>query len=365
MQFLIDIAVGVLTAYLTVTNMLADSIINILPSGSQIEISIEATDTSTDRAPSGFPRLASAYESIPQILIDNTAYQNASVIDTRLDVITSATPLDSLVNIFCTYATDEYIRSTTGTGYFIDRDGIVLTNAHVAQFLLLEGIEGSAECIIRTGNPAEPTYEADLLYISPAWVQKNANLITQDRPQGTGERDYALLYVTSGLDNKPMPRYFPALSFNTNLMSTSAIDAPVYAAGYPAQQLFSQGDASVKLIPKQATTTITELMTFGSNYADIFTIAGSYVGEQGSSGGPVVNEHGDAIGLISTRGDDEAFGVGSLRAITLSYIDRTITEETGYNLRRNLGGNLPFRSQLFKDTLVPFLRQMLERELAE
>ena len=104
-------------------------------------------------------------------------------------------------------------------------------------------------------------------------------------------------------------------------------------------------------------------MTFGSNYADIFSIAGSNVGEQGSSGGPIVNTAGEAIGLISTKGDDVLFGTGSLRAITLSYIDRTIQEETGYTLQQNLGGNLPFRAKVFKDALVPFLRGMLEREL--
>jgi S1-C subfamily serine protease len=361
MNYLTDTLIGILTVYLSLTNSLAEQIINLTLSDRPVE-EISQVD---DRAPRGFSKISSEYQTIPQILIENTAYQNAAVIDTQLAVATSATPLEALVNIFCTYSTDEYIRSTTGTGYFIDSDGIILTNAHVAQFLLLGGIEGSAECTIRTGNPAEPTYEADLLYISPAWVQKHANLITQDRPQGTGERDYALLYVTSGLNNKPMPRHFPALSFDSELLRISTIDDTVVAAGYPAEKLFASESASAALTPKQATTSITELMTFTSNYADIFTIAGSRIGEQGSSGGPVVNENGDAIGLISTRGDDVAFGQGSLRAITISYIDRTIKEETGYTLQQNLGGNLPFRAQLFKDTLVPFLRGMLERELAE
>ena len=343
--------------------MIADGITNVLsPDTSPDEVTQQ---TKTDpRAPTGLGRLSSAYQTIPQILIDNTAYQSANLQNTQTSK-PSSTPIEALVNIYCTYKTQEYIKATTGTGYFIDTDGIILTNAHVAQFLLLEGVEGSTECIVRTGNPAEPTYEADLLYISPAWVQKHANLITQEHPQGTGERDYALLYVTSGLDNKPMPRHFPALSFDTELMTTGTLHDEVAAAGYPAEKLFNESDGNAELIPKLASTSIAELMTFSSNYADIFTIAGSEVGEQGSSGGPVVNQAGDAIGLISTRGDDEEFGTGSLRAITLSYIDRTIKEETGFTLEQNLGGNLPFRSQLFKDTLVPFLRGMLERELAE
>ena len=360
MNFLTDIAIAILTTYLSFTNSLADQIASFLPPEEERE---EVTQTD-DRAPRGLSKLTSVYQAIPQILIDNTAYQNASVIDANGQA-TDSSAVEALVNIFCNYTTEEYIRSTTGTGYFIDSDGIILTNAHVAQFLLLEDIEGSTECIIRTGNPAEPTYEADLLYISPAWVQKHAELITQDRPQGTGERDYALLYVTSGLDDKPMPRHFPALSFDTELMRINTVNDTVFASGYPAETLFAAGSASAKLVPKQATTSIAELMTFGSNYADIFTIAGSDIGEQGSSGGPVVNEAGDAIGLISTRGDDTAFGEGSLRALTISYIDRTITQETGFTLQDNLGGNLPYRAQLFKDTLVPFLRDRLERALAQ
>lgn len=363
MHFLTDIAIGILTTYLALTSSLADGIANILPTETS-QNTIVTEDTRDPRAPRGIGHLSSAYQAIPRVLLENTAYQGANVLDAQATE-PGSTPVEALVNIYCTYKTDEYIRATTGTGYFIDRAGVILTNAHVAQFLLLEGVEGSTECIIRTGDPATPTYEADLLYISPAWVQKHADLITQAHPQGTGERDYALLYVTSGLDNKPMPRHFPSLSFDTQLMTIGTLNSEVSAAGYPAETLFNETDGTAELIPKLASTSITELMTFSSNYADLFTIAGSDIGEQGSSGGPVVNQTGDAIGLISTRGDDEAFGSGSLRAITLSYIDRTIQEETGFTLQQNLGGNLPFRAQLFKDTLVPFLQGMLERELTE
>ena len=360
MHFLTDIAISILTTYLAFTNTLTSQITQILPATSSEVATAQTTD---NRAPTGIKKLSSAYQAIPQILIEDSTYQSASVIDSTTEISSTYSPIEALVNIYCTYTTDEYVRSTTGTGYFIHQDGIILTNAHVAQFLLLEGIEGSTECIIRVGNPATASFEADLLYISPAWVQKHADQINKERPQGTGERDYALLYVTSGIDNNPMPRYFPALTFDTELIRIGSIRDTVFAAGYPAETAFALNDAHALLLPKQATTSIEELMTFTSNYADIFTIAGSDIGEQGSSGGPIVNEKGDAIGLISTRGDDAQFGQGSLRAITLSYIDRTIKEETGFTLRQNLEGNLPFRAKIFRETLVPFLRAMLEREL--
>lgn len=349
MQFIGELFVAFFSIYLAATSVLADSIESLLPGHEETSISLQ--------------RIGSTYESIPNILIENASYQVGNTIESNQSTLAPATPTEALVNIYCTYTTDEYTRTTTGTGFFIDEDGIVLTNAHVAQFLLLETIEGATDCILRTGDPAVPTYEVDLLYISPAWIQKHAELIDATQPRGTGERDYALLYVTAGLNTKPMPRHFPTLRIDTQLLPIQAIGESVTAAGYPAETLLKSDGAEAQLYPREVTTDIAELMTFGSNYADLMTISGSAIGEQGSSGGPVLNKNGDVIGLISTRGDDHLYGEGSLRALTLSYVDRTMQEETGFTLERYLGGNLPYRSQLFKETLGPFLKRMLEREL--
>mgnify|MGYP001224270361 FL=1 len=67
--------------------------------------------------------------------------------------------------------------------------------------------------------------------------------------------------------------------------------------------------------------------------------------------------------MIVTRGDDSVDGPGSLRAITLAHINRTILEETGFSLERNVTGNLPYRSDIFKSTLAPFLLALLSTEL--
>jgi len=136
-------------------------------------------------------------------------------------------------------------------------------------------------------------------------------------------------------------------------------DASVVVAGYPARDLLAQG-SSVDLIPRSADTSVSELFTFGSNRADIFSIRGSVVGEQGASGGPVLNSDGEVIGMITTRGDDTVDGAGSLRAITLSHIHRTMLEETGFSLAENLDGNLALRSQVFANTLTPFLLSILQ-----
>jgi hypothetical protein len=358
MNIFVEALVFVLASYLAFTNSLASYIGTAL----HIDSPTEETSIETD-ADAEILLLPSIFDqSFPDILLRSQKYQQAALgAAAGLTESTTSNPLEALVNIFCTFTTPDYIRTTTGTGFFIDADGIILTNAHIAQFLLLEKTDtfGDAECIVRTGSPAAAHYNAGLLYIPPAWVQENAALIDDAVPMGTGERDYALLYVVSDIDNEPLPAMFPALSFDTDLLPLSTRGDSVLAAGYPATDLIERGPSS-ELLARIASTSVSELYTFGSNYADVFSVRGSIVGAEGASGGPIVNEDGEVIGMIATRGDDAIDGEGSLRAITLSHIDRTITEETGFGLAENLNGNLTYRAEVFAETLTPFLVSLLE-----
>ncbi len=372
LEVLQHIVISILIGYLAFTDFLATQIIKLLPEHEPTieEIAVVPTDAQTD-----FEKLDSRYEFgsiLPRILIENAEFQQAAVGasgdagKTKEDPIPVGEKINrALVNIFCQHKTDAYIRTTTGTGYFISTKGVVLTNAHVAQFLLLEGAEekvSESECVIRGGDPARPLYKAELLYISPAWVHENANLISEAAPRGTGERDYALLYISEGYGSKKLPASFPALKIDTAPFTREMDGIRAHAGGYPAGLLFENG-ADAKLRQQIATTSITEIYTFGSNQADLFSIAASSVGEQGSSGGPVTRSNGRAIGLIVTRGDENTEHGSSLRALTLEYINRTIKEETGYSLAENMQGNLAFRSSVFKRALAPFLTELLTDEI--
>lgn len=362
MSLFSEVVAAILAGYLAVAGFVATGVNELFSLGDTDDVGEVIETEENDSFLAEIAELPSKFSSIPDILRNNNIYQQATVIGP--DGFTEATadePIDAIVNVFCSLSTDAYVRTTTGTGFFIDADGVIMTNAHVAQFLLLEASEEytDAECIIRTGNPATDEFIAELLYIPPAWIQENAAVLNDAVPLGTGERDYALLYVSETTDNTPLPAQFPSLGFDSELLPTSVKDDAVVAAGYPATNLLENG-READLLPKQADTSISELYTFGSNYADVFSIRGSEVGAQGSSGGPVVNEDGDVIGMIATRGDDTVDGEGSLRAITLSHVDRTITEETGFSLEENLSGNLAYRSEVFEATLAPFLLQILE-----
>ena len=355
MQIVIDAIVVVLSTYLSLTNSLAGFLTETL------SLEPELTETSEEAPIANLPSFFGS--GLPDVLLRSSEYQQAALgAAVGLEGGTTDEPLSALVNIFCTFTTDDAVRTTTGSGFFIDPDGVIMTNAHIAQFLLLEktGQFGDAECIVRTSSPASPRYTADLLYISPAWVQQNAAQVRAETPTGTGERDYALMYVSGDVEGWPLPAQFPALEFYDDLLPVSVVDSAVTAAGYPATDLLENGP-SADLMARKAETSISELYTFGSNYADVISIRGSEVGAEGASGGPIVNEDGEVIGMIATRGDDEVDGDGSLRAITLSHINRTIEEETGFSLSQNLNGDLPYRAKIFADTLTPFLVQILEQ----
>ena len=239
----------------------------------------------------------------------------------------SATALrGSLVNIMCYAPAGSNIQSISGSGVFVDSKGIILTNAHVAQYFLLA--DRGVDCIIRAGSPATSEYKAALVYISPAWIHANSTILTQATPVGTGEYDFALVAVTSGATSAALPSSFPALSLAKN---PPLAGTPVVIASFAAQFLDTKQIQSA-LYPTVVFGSIKDVFTFGTNTIDELALGGSAAAQEGSSGGGIADGTGALIGTITTSTITGATDTRSLGAITASYIRSEYTRETGTSI---------------------------------
>lgn len=232
----------------------------------------------------------------------------------------------ALVNIICYAPANSALHSISGSGVMVDQKGIILTNAHIAQYFLLANRDVS--CTIRTGGPAIDSYEASLMYISPAWLNANPTVLTEASPIGTGEYDFAFLAVTSSATSTKLPTSFPSMPLATE---PPHIGTSVAIASYGAQSLgFNQIQSS--LFPTVVFDSVRDVFTFAIDTVDAFALGGSAAAQEGSSGGGVVDSQGKLVGMLttSTIGGDMSMRV--LDAITASYIRAEYAKETGQSL---------------------------------
>ena len=271
---------------------------------------------------------------------------------------------EALVNIFCTTKSGGACKPITGSGVIIDELGVILTNAHVAQYFLLKDylVEDFVQCTIRTGSPAKPKYKAKLLFISPSWVKENANGIIQQEPKGTGEDDYALLLITERTDpTKTIPDTFSFIPPEYNSDKIGVSDEVLLAA-YPAGFL---GGISIQrdLYISSAVIKVIELFTFREGTLDLFSIGGSVVAQQGSSGGAVVSDENKLLGIIVTSSVAESTEDRDLRAITIAHINRSFTRDALFDLQALFSVDLIEEARIFNENTVPQLTQLLVDEL--
>ncbi len=269
----------------------------------------------------------------------------------------------ALVNVICTTKTGGLLKPISGSGVLIDKRGVILTNAHIGQYFLLKNylITDFLTCVIRTGSPAYPRYTADLLYISPRWINEHASDINIQEPLGTGQYDYALLLITGATGDNPTPTDFPFLPFDSTENSYTK-GAPVVLASYPAGFL---GGISIQqnLYITSSIGTINNIFTFKDNTFDLFSVSGSVIAQKGASGGGIVGSDGKLIGIIATATDANTTSERSLQAITISHIERSLNKEMGMSLESFMGNNLNERLQSFQNTLAPALTEALVKEL--
>ena len=239
--------------------------------------------------------------------------------------------------------------------------GVILTNAHVAQYVLLaQSSRVNLSCAIRTGAPAIPRWSAEMLYLPPVWVEAHAREIEAAHPMGTGEHDYALLRIVGSLDSTPLPNPFPYLPVDAREAIGFKGDQ-VLAVSYPAE--FLAGASQFNMYPASSVTTIGQLMTFVAKTVDLISLGGIVGAQGGSSGGAVVNAWGLLIALISTTSEGETTATRDLRAITMSYINRDLAAQTQFDIATTLGGDVVAEALEFNTKVAPKLIELYFAEI--
>jgi len=308
--------------------------VSTIPAGSVAATSTKKTiSTKAVALPTQKPPPASAIVQAPPVTNTQTTPTLPSTLDTpqvSADATTvenvNATARASLVNILCTTVAGGSFAPISGSGVIIDSRGIILTNAHVAQYLLLKDypFPNNITCVVRMGSPAQPMYTANVIYLPKEWVDANASELTADKPMGTGESDFAFLRITGTVSaNIPMPASFPALPITGN---TPLKGAPVLLAAYPAGLL--DGETIQKnLYTSSAVSTVKEVYTFNNaQNVDLISLSGSVVSQTGSSGGALLGLGSQKlIGIITTESQGTTTSDRTLNAISTGYIDRALS----------------------------------------
>ncbi|MBM3261163.1 hypothetical protein FJY93_01970 [Candidatus Kaiserbacteria bacterium] len=310
----------------------------------------------SDAAPAKPPQKASTPAPVPKVPAANESASDSSFEITRIvnPYPTPALHFDevnvsaraALVNILCIPKGGASLRPISGSGVIIDPRGVILTNAHVAQYVLLSQSQKiDLSCLIRIGSPARALWTAEILFIPPVWVNEHIDEINTDKPMGTGEHDYALLRVTGSTDNAPLPQSFPFLPFDTREVIGFLGDF-VLGAAYPAE--FVGGlHAHNNLFAASSVSKIDKLLTFHGDTVDMISIGGVIEAQSGSSGGAVVNAWNKLIGLITTTSEGKTTADRTLHATMMSYINRDLKVQTGQDLATYLQGDLAEKEAAF------------------
>lgn len=271
---------------------------------------------------------------------------------------TAAVP--AIVNIICLPQKGSGRAGVTGTGIIIDPRGVVLTNAHVAQYIALKDYptKDSLVCSLRTGSPARPAFNAEILYFPKAWAQEHSSEYDTEFATGTGEHDWALLHIT---ETSPAhtPGKLPIIIPDTRVHAALPND-DLLVTGYPAGFLSSQTIAH-DLWMVSTIATLKQLLTFAQYTPDVFSVGGTIVAQGGISGGPAINSWGRLVGIAVTASDGATTDERDLRFVSLSYIDADVQRETGLTLAQFIAGDPTERAAQFydarKDELVRLLTQ--------
>jgi hypothetical protein len=263
-----------------------------------------------------------------------------------------------LVNIICTEKKGNYVTANTGSGVIVSPGGVVITNAHVGQYFLLDKELNDYSCALYQENIPTYGYVAELIYISPDWIKENKDVIRSKNPRGTGENDYAFLHITKNTNPAlPKPKNFQYANLNTSY--NAEIGQKIDVAGFPgAPASILDLERTVGL--KTDSSNIKDIFTFGQNNADVISTGVTKVAARGASGGGVFKNN-DLIALIVTTGGSE--NKSYINAITTNYINRDLKNDFNKSIFDLINSDLEKESDSFWKDYGKSLAEIILAEL--
>ncbi len=233
----------------------------------------------------------------------------------------------AVANIFCTEIKGSQIQKTTGSAVAISNNGVLLTNAHVAEHLLIANTltNKTKTCTIRTGSPASKAYNAKVVYLPTNWVYANQDNLKYSAVSGTGENDFALIVLTEKISGSSASN----LSFIEPVEKTMQTRDPIILSGYPA---FGGNILDNGLYNILQTSTVTDVWPLNTSTSDLGGTGPTLLATNGSSGGAVTDKNGKLIGIMVATTLDKQTSKPNIRFVSYHYIAQNIKKQTGKSI---------------------------------
>lgn len=269
--------------------------------------------------------------------------------------------VNKLANLLCSIKKGINIFTITGSGVFIDAKGVLMTNAHIAQYFMVQNSSKKEfiDCKVLIGNSTISKFQARVFFIPSVWFETNYKEIDNFNPIGTGENDYALLLVTNSINGDPFPNIFSFFETNFNSNDIKKGEKFLFAAYPTSKNIISFNDLHFV----SAVSAINEIYSFDNLSPDIFWAEGGTLAERGSSGGAVIDKNGKLTGVIVGTTETPLIIDRQFRALSMSYIEKNFKKETGFELDNYLKKDLKNTLKIFEENEGSKFSDTLAKEL--